>query len=98
MFIDSGDQEGDHMIVTGEDGHLKFIDDRPEPKPKLYGTPERCCLCSKGFTPDYVPSRKNIHYVFRVRTKYATYYGETHNGCVDRLRDIQLPGVATEAF
>ena len=56
------------------------------------GTTERCSYCWKGFGPDYVPSRKNIHYIFRVRTKYATYYGPTHGGCVDVLKSRQIPG------
>lgn len=61
--------------------------------PKRKGTIESCSFCGKKFAPDYSPSRKVVHYVFRVRTKYATFFGPTHGNCVTRLRELQLPGV-----
>jgi hypothetical protein len=58
---------------------------------RVHGTTERCAYCSKKFGPDYSPSRKHIHYVFRVRTRFATYYGQVHGSCVTDLRNLQLP-------
>lgn len=57
------------------------------------GTPESCSFCTKKFGPAHVVSRKNIHYVYKVRTKYAVFSGQTHMGCVEKLAVLELPGV-----
>lgn len=55
------------------------------------GTHESCSYCAKPFGPDYNVSKKNVHFVFRVRTRFATFYGPTHSNCVERLTELQLP-------
>lgn len=69
----------------------KTAQDTKPNMPIRRGTPESCSFCTKTFGPKHVVSKKNMHFVFRVRTKFATFYGPTHSGCVDRLTDLQLP-------
>ncbi len=58
-----------------------------------HGTVESCSYCKKGFVPDYSPSRKTIHYVFRIRTRIGIFYGPTHGNCYNRILELRLPGV-----
>jgi len=61
-----------------------------ESVPLFRGTRTNCSYCGKKFGPDHNVSRKNRHIIFRVRTKFATYSGPTHQGCVEELTTRQL--------
>lgn len=75
-----------------EKGHISIFGNKDQSPPRRDGTSESCSYCGKGFGPAHVVSKKNVHYVFRVRTKFATFYGQTHMNCVEKLYSLQLPG------